>query len=212
MKKISKLLLVLAVGLMASCQTEDVTSVQNDELSGTQEKTGSRYMSYGDVVTINYNLTRKFLTAESNGDATINKLWNTTAPWLNDVWMPWAKFKIVNPNNVNSTAEVKTGDEVAFRSLQNNMYLVAESVDDDVNVNRTAIGPWEKWRVYPPSNVTTGKSVFYSSVGYLASVSLLSVWDKYLRPDAANNAKAGAGFDPTVSVLANANCFTLSKQ
>ncbi|MGX7666515.1 fascin domain-containing protein [Flavobacterium pedocola] len=211
MKKFSKLLIAVTMVFFASCEKDDAVT-KTEKTTTTQDRTGSRYMTYGDVVTMAYIPTLKFLTAESNGDATINKAWNTSVPSLNNVWLPWAKFRIVNPNDPSSTAEVKTGDEVAFKCLQNNLYMVAESWDDDVNVNRTAIGPWEKWKVYAPSNTTAGNSIFYSSTNYMAFVSIKSVWDKYLRADASGYAKAGGSFDPTINVMSNQNTFQLSKQ
>ncbi|CAM4112088.1 MULTISPECIES: fascin domain-containing protein [Flavobacterium] len=215
MKLIKKTALLLVFVSFFSCSNDEEdfsTSSIAKENASELEKSGSRYMTYGDVVTIFHFNSRKFFTGEANGDATINKQWNSSTPWVNNVWFPYAKFKIVNPNNPSSTALVKTGDEIALRCIANNYYICAESWDDDVNVNRTAIGPWEKWRVYAPSNVTVGNSIFYSSVGYLSMVSLKSTWNKYLRPDGSGSAKAGAPFDPTTSVLSNLNCFQMSKQ
>lgn len=216
MKLFKKTALLLVFVSFFSCSNDEdfsttATSTTNENASQLN-KTGSRYMTYGDVVTIFHFNSRKFFTGEANGDATINKQWNSTTPWVNNVWFPYAKFKIINPNNPSSTAQVKTGDEIALRCIANNYYVCAESWDNDVNVNRTAIGPWEKWRVYAPSNVTVGNSIFYSSTGYLAMVSLKSTWNKYLRPDGLGYAKAGAPFDPTISVLSNLNCFQMSKQ
>ncbi|MGH2665555.1 hypothetical protein [Flavobacterium sp.] len=214
MKKLSKLAIAFAFLFFVSCDKDDVSTTTSNENANaaTESKTGSRFMAYGDIMTISHVQSRKFMTGEANGDATINKAWNTSSPWLNDVWMPWARFKIINPNNPSSTAEVKTGDEVVFQCLKNNLYVTAESWDNDVSVNRTAVGPWEKWRIYAPSNTTAGNSIFYSSVNYMAFVSLESVWDKYLRPDASGFAKAGAPFDPTVQVLNNPNSFQLTRE
>lgn len=213
MKKLSKLVCAFAFLFFASCEKDDaVISSDNTANPVSMAKTGSRYMAFGDIMTISHVQTRKFFTAEINGDATINKVWNTTVPSQNNVWMPRARFRIINPNNPASTAQVKTGDEVVFQSLYNNLYVTAESWDDDVSVNRTAIGPWEKWRIYAPSNTTVGNLIFYSSVDYMSFVSLESVWDKYLRPDALGFAKAGAPFDATTSVLSNPNSFQLTRE
>ena len=212
MKKLSKLVFAFAFLCFASCEKDDAVISGNTANPVSEAKTGSRYMAFGDIMTISHVQTRKFFTGEANGDATINKTWNTTSPWLNNVWMPWARFKIVNPNNPASTAQVKTGDEVVFQCLNNNLYVTAESWDDDVSVNRTAVGPWEKWRIYAPSNTTVGNLIFYSSVDYMSFVSLESVWGKYLRPDASGFAKAGAPFDATTSVLSNPNSFQLTRE
>lgn len=214
MKKISKLVIAFAFLFFASCEKDDVATTETSKTTpvANTAKTGSRYMAYGDIMTISNMQALKFFTAESNGDATINKLWNTSSPWLNNVWMPWARFKIVNPNNTASTALVHTGDEVVFQCLQNNLYITAESWEDDVSVNRTAIGPWEKWIIYEPSNTTVGNTLFYSSVNYMAHASLKSVWNKYLRPDAAGYAKAGAPFDATIQVNNNPNAFQLTRE
>ncbi|TGD59659.1 fascin domain-containing protein [Flavobacterium humi] len=212
MKKLSRLVCAVAFLFFASCEKDDAVLSNDQNNTVSEAKTGSRYMAFGDIMTISHVPTRKFFTGESNGDATINKTWSTTSPWLNSVWMPWARFKIVNPNNPTSTAQVKTGDEVAFKCLNNNLYITAESWDDDVSVNRTAIGPWEKWKIYAPSNTTVGNLIFYGSVDYMSFVSLESVWGKYLRPDASGFAKAGAPFDSTVSVLSNPNSFQLTRE
>jgi len=203
MKKLSKLVIAVAVLFFVSCEKEDALTT-NEKVKPQTSRTDSRFMAYGDIVTINYLPTIKFLSGESNGDATFNKVYSATSQWM--------RFKIVNPNNPTSVAEVKTGDEISFKCVQNNLFLVAESWDDDVNINRTAIGPWEKWRIYDHNTTTTGESIFYSSTGYMAFASLKGTWGKYLRSDAAGFAKANGAFDPTLSVMANANSIQFNKQ
>lgn len=219
MKKIFKVALVLTAVLFMSCEKEnlqsnsDMPSVEQSKefQTSSANKLGTN-LAFGDVVTIYYYKTHRYFTSETNGDATFNKKWSTISPWLNNVWLPYAKFKLMNPNNITSTAEVKSGDEIAFKSISNNLYITAESWDDDVSVNRPNLGPWEKWKIYKSGNVNVGETFHYTpSVNDWTVISLKSTWNKYLKADANNFAKASGQFDPTVLVWSNDNTIVLSK-
>lgn len=219
MKKIFKVALVLTAMFFMSCEKEnlqtnsDIPSVkQSKEFQTSSTNKIGTNLAFGDVVTIYYYKTNRYFTSETNGDATFNKQWSTTSPWLNNVWLPYAKFKLINPNNITSTAEVKSGDEIALKSITNNLYITAESWDNDVSVNRTNLGAWEKWKIYKPSNVNIGETFNYSpATNDWTVVSLKSTWNKYLRSDANGFAKAFGTFDSTVGVWFNLNTVVLSK-
>jgi hypothetical protein len=135
-------------------------------------------LAYRDVIRLWSNKNSKFLAAEKNGNATINRSQEHQ----------WERFLILNPDNFTSTADIKTGDTVALSSFHNK-YLVSES-NGDVNANRDTIGPWERWKVYKFNNLNTGQTIFMSGNNHQGVISLQSSFNKFLLPDPTGEAKA----------------------
>ena len=216
MKHFFKALFLCTTLIFLSCEVENEketikpsdeieSSLKGEDLNIEKSPSGSRFMAYGDIITMGCFKPGSFflLNSSLNGDAVFLAPSSTTDS---------KKFKIVKPSDPNYTGLVKTGDEIALKSVQSNLYLVAESWDDDVNVNRQVIGPWEKWTIFPFYTTTVGQDIFYSSVSYKATFSLRSVWGKYLRRDSNNLARANGTFNSTVPVLSNPNTIICNKQ
>jgi hypothetical protein len=89
----------------------------------------------------------KYLVAEADGRLNANR----------DQIGPWEKFRILDPNNIASTREVRYGDIISLHS-DHGKYVVAEA-DGRANANRDAIGPWEKWTILDPNNPNSGSVI-----------------------------------------------------
>ena len=57
----------------------------------------------------------------------------------------WEIWTLVDPRDVSNTSPVNVREQIALRS-HHSTYLVAEK-DGQANANRSAIGPWEHWRI-----------------------------------------------------------------
>ena len=78
---------------------------------------------------------QRYLTAQADGVLVVSET----------VAGARARFTIVNPREISDSGPVRYGDRISLRSDQGR-YLSAE-LDGRVKANRTAIGPWEEWRV-----------------------------------------------------------------
>ncbi|WP_221067166.1 Cys-every-fifth RiPP peptide CefA [Methylomagnum ishizawai] len=92
-------------------------------------------VSFGDIVSLR-STHGKYLTAETNGDATANSAdINAAQQW-----------QIVRSGATTSSNFLAVGDHISLKSVANNLYLVAED-NGDANANRGSIGSWEIFEV-----------------------------------------------------------------
>jgi hypothetical protein len=123
-------------------------------------------LKFKDVITIRSTNKRKYLAAEKNGSTNLNR---TNASL-------WERFLILNPLDISSVSEIKTGDKIALLSYHNK-FLVCEP-SGEINCNRDNLGPWEIWEIYNWSSTNIGDSINLNSVSS-AYVALKSHTGKY---------------------------------
>jgi hypothetical protein len=71
------------------------------------------YLKFRDVISLFSIKVNKYVAAEKDGTTKANR----------DNPLQWEKFLILNPNNIQSTSNIKTGDKIALLS-HHNKYLV----------------------------------------------------------------------------------------
>ncbi len=92
-------------------------------------------LSFGDVVS---------LKTAHGGPVTARA--DQTVGWRAGVVGPDEQWQVVRAGNSTHTSFVCVGDRIGLRSLTRNCYLVIEA-NQDGNVNRAALGPWETFSI-----------------------------------------------------------------
>ncbi len=90
-------------------------------------------MQYGDFVSLRSSQ-GKYLVAELNGSVNANQ----------SSIDPSAKWKLLNPSNINSRNPIDDGDEIILRSYHSK-YLSAE--EGNLTANSSKAGSSEKWKM-----------------------------------------------------------------
>lgn len=140
-------------------------------------------LRYGDIITLFFGGSNdRFLVAEKNGHANANR---TNAA-------QWEKFLVLNESGKANWQKVLYGNKISLLSYHDK-FLVAEP-NGEVNANRNALGPWEKWEIVrfngaPPNN-PNNNCIFLSAPSQQGIVALKSYHGKYLQPDSGGGAKA----------------------
>ncbi len=96
-------------------------------------------VSYGDIIALKSNAHNKYISAESNGNATarVNQLDS------------WEKFVIVRAGETASNVFVSKGDKIALKSLPHSKYLAGKDGSSNwiVSANVTELKGWETWTI-----------------------------------------------------------------
>jgi hypothetical protein len=96
-------------------------------------------VSYGDIIALKSNAHNKYISAESNGDATarVNQLDS------------WEKFVIVRAGETASNVFVSKGDKIALKSLAHEKFVSAKDSSDNFDVKTvwTELKGWETWTI-----------------------------------------------------------------
>ena len=109
-------------------------------------------LKFKDVITIRSTNKRKYLAAEKDGSTNINR---------NNASL-WERFLILNPLDISSVNEIKTGDKIALLSYHNK-FLVCEP-SGEINCNRENLGSWEIWEIFNWSSTNVGDLINLNSV------------------------------------------------
>lgn len=135
-------------------------------------------LKFRDVIAIYSINANKFLAVEKDGTVNANRAQA----------LQWEKFLILNPNNIQSNDEIKSGDEVSLLSYHNN-YLVCES-NGEIKANRENLGPWEKFTIYKFNSTSTGQSFGINGNGDWTPFALRSHTGHFLTTTSQNKIEA----------------------
>jgi len=100
-------------------------------------------LRYGNVVSIWIPKEKKFIKAQEDGSLSVDGQDRGQG----------GSFLLLNPNDLKSTDEIKSGDDVSILSYYNK-YLVCEA-DGEIHVNRDDLTSWEVFRVHKYNDETS---------------------------------------------------------